>query len=173
MAKPISFPPNTRERMQDFMKRCKTASELKRVQCVLFGAIGTSSLNIAPLVDYTPAHVRYIWQKYREKGDKALLGENRGQVRGRALLSWEEERQFLSPFLEKGERGGILIISEIHRAYEKKYGKKAHKSIIYSMMHRHGWRKIAPRPSHPKGDPKVREEYKALIFPPDNIPSKD
>jgi len=31
------------------------------------------------------------------------------------------------------------------------------------MLERHGWRKIAPRPSHPKADPQAQEAFKKTL----------
>jgi hypothetical protein len=43
---------------------------------------------------------------------------------------------------------------------ERKLGRKAHPSTAYRLLHRHGWRKAAPRPGHPKRDPKAAEAFK-------------
>jgi hypothetical protein len=83
------------------------------------------------------------------------------------------EEEFLAPFFEKAKTGGILIVSEIHRAHKKRIGKDIPLSSTYNLLHRHNWRKIAPRPSHPKGDEEKREEYKALVFPPTGDKGKD
>ncbi|MCE5241943.1 MAG: winged helix-turn-helix domain-containing protein [Desulfobacteraceae bacterium] len=39
-------------------------------------------------------------------------------------------------------------------------GRKVAKTTIYRMLDRHGWRKIMPRPHHPKSDPKAQEGFK-------------
>jgi transposase len=113
-----------------------------------------------------------IWSEYRKKGEDFLLGERRGGRRN-ILLEQKEEEEFLAPFFEKAKTGGILIVSEIHRAHKKRIGKDIPLSSTYNLLHRHNWRKIAPRPSHPKGDEEKREEYKALVFPPTGDKGKD
>jgi len=60
----------------------------------------------------------------------------------------EDEKRFLSPFIEKASRSGVLVVSGIKLAYEKTLGHKVPKSTIYRMLERNGWRKIMPRPSH-------------------------
>jgi hypothetical protein len=40
------------------------------------------------------------------------------------------------------------------------------------MLHRQGWRKIAPRAHHPQGNPVAREKFKAS-FPPDRAKGPD
>ncbi|MDR0250284.1 MAG: winged helix-turn-helix domain-containing protein [Burkholderiales bacterium] len=33
-------------------------------------------------------------------------------------------------------------------------------SSVYNLLHRHGWRKLAPDKRHPKSDPQAQEEWK-------------
>jgi transposase len=167
-----NFAPGTKEKMQELLKITKTSSELKRVQCILLGSVGSSSENISLLVGFHPQYVRVIWSEYRKKGEDFLLGERRGGRRN-ILLEQKEEEEFLAPFFEKAKTGGILIVSEIHRAHKKRIGKDIPLSSTYNLLHRHNWRKIAPRSSHPKGDEEKREEYKALVFPPTGDKGKD
>lgn len=168
MSKPISFPPQTAERMEILLKQAKTASETKRIQCVLLGAKGISSLNIALVVGWIPEYIRSVWQNYRRKGNQSLLGERRGKSRGRAFCSLEEEAEFLAPYFEEAKKGGILIVSEIQKAYEKKIKRKVHHPRIYELLRRHGWRKIAPRPYHPKVDKAAQAEFRRIFPPEDN-----
>ncbi len=75
-------------------------------------------------------------------------------------MSINQEIQFLAEFTEKAKAGGIIVVSEIKGAYEKAIGHKVPKSTVYRMLDRHRWRKIAPRPRHPKADKKAQEAFK-------------
>jgi transposase len=75
-------------------------------------------------------------------------------------MTADEESSFLSSFLEKATRGEILMVREVKRAYEKAVEHTVPKSTIYRMLARHGWRKITPRPHHPKADVLLQEEFK-------------
>jgi transposase len=161
------FPPGTFERMKVLLGEAKKASELKRIQCVLLGSQKISSPQIAPLVGLNSVNIRRIWDRYRAEGESALLRERRGGSRGSAHLTLEEEAEFLKSFLEKSKQGGILIVSEIHEAYEAHVGEEIHLSLIYRLLHRHGWRKIAPRPHHPKRNVEKQEEWRGSFPPPD------
>ncbi len=80
--------------------------------------------------------------------------------RRRQNMSFDEEQALLAPFLQKAQEGGVLIVTPIKSAYEKKMGRTVAESTIYRMLARHNWRKLAPDTRHPKGDPVLQEEYK-------------
>jgi len=75
-------------------------------------------------------------------------------------MSVEEEKAFLAPFLEKAATGGILVVGEIKRALDEHLGRETALSSTYNLLHRHGWRKLAPDKRHPKADVKAQEEWK-------------
>jgi transposase len=159
MQKP-KFKKEIQECMKMLLKEAKTSSETRRIQCVLFGALGMSSPAAGLLTGFHPQYVRSVWSEYRKNGESALLGESRGRHRARAYITLEKENQFLSPFLKKAEKGGLLFISDVHSAYNELIGRKTPESTVYRMLHRHGWRKIMPRPYHPKGNPEKQEKFK-------------
>ena len=51
-------------------------------------------------------------------------------------------------------------ISKIPSAFEKRIGRKLAQSTVYDLLHRHGWRKITPRPRHPKSDLEAIASFK-------------
>ena len=51
-------------------------------------------------------------------------------------------------------------MSRVKAAYEQVLGRKVPKSTIYRMLARHGWRKVAPRPRHPKSEASAQAELK-------------
>ena len=78
-------------------------------------------------------------------------------------MSLDDEKDFLRPFMKLASNSGILEVSGIHKAYEAKTGKKVPFSTVYRLLARHGWRKIAPRPSHPKTDWEAQEAFKKTL----------
>ena len=72
----------------------------------------------------------------------------------------EEEAAFLRPFLAQAEAGGMLNAVEVKIAFEALVGRPVAKSTIYRMLERQDWRKIAPRPRHPKADPAAQAAFK-------------
>lgn len=87
------------------------------------------------------------------------LSERRGGRR-RELISIEEEKSFLDPWVAQAETGGVLVVPPIHLALEERVGHKVPKSTVYRLLARHGWRKVTPDTRHPKGDEAVRDEFK-------------
>src|SRR3989339_1128473 len=159
------FKEGTTERMQSLLTQSLTGTEIKKLQCILFRELKhMSAEDISELVGYSVAHIRRTWGNFRDEGESALIGEKRGG-RYNARLTTAEEKQFLEPFFEKARKAGILFVGEVQREYEKKYHTGVHHSVIYNLLHRNGWRKIVPRPSHPKSDEKKQKEF-LESFPP-------
>jgi transposase len=75
-------------------------------------------------------------------------------------MSVEQERALLAPFFEQAKAGGILVAAPLKAAYEQALGRKVPNSTVYRLLARHGWRKIAPRPRHPKADPERQAGWK-------------
>lgn len=75
-------------------------------------------------------------------------------------MTKNEEDEVLASCKKEGDAGGILEISSVKHAYETKLGHPVHETIVYRMLHAHGWRKIAPRPQHPKRDQEKADEFK-------------
>ncbi len=80
--------------------------------------------------------------------------------RRRSLMTEDEEREFLEPWVKEASRGGVLVISPIRAALAQRLGKPVAYSIVHRLLARHGWRKVAPDTRHPKSDPLVQEAWK-------------
>ena len=65
-------------------------------------------------------------------------------------MSIEEEAAILAPFQERAEKGELVEVREIAKAYQAAVDYPVSKGQIYFVLHRHGWRKIMPRSRHPK-----------------------
>ncbi len=48
----------------------------------------------------------------------------------------------------------------LKRDYEKLVGHPVAASTVYRLLAKAGWRKVVPRPSHPKKDPGAEEAFK-------------
>jgi len=149
-----------REKLRQMLFQTRTKADFQRVQCVwLRAALNLSSADTATAVGLKQSTVKIIQSRYFREGEKVLLGTGRGGKRY-SNLTEQEEDELLSSFFEKARAGGVLVVSEIKAAYEAKAGKQVPKSTVYRMLSRHGWRKIVPRPKHPKADLAEQEEFK-------------
>ncbi|WP_090580489.1 winged helix-turn-helix domain-containing protein [Nitrosomonas sp. Nm58] len=81
-------------------------------------------------------------------------------LRNRANRSLEEERVLLQEVFDNTGVGGVLVVPSFADRLRQKMGVPLSLSAIYRMLARHGWRKIAPDATHPKGDLLVREDWK-------------
>jgi len=71
-----------------------------------------------------------------------------------------EEREFLEPWLELAKSGNVLVVSPLRAALAERVGQPVKASLIYRMLARHGWRKVAPDTRHPKSSPAAQEAWK-------------
>lgn len=75
-------------------------------------------------------------------------------------MSITDEAEFLAPFLETARCGGVLVVSGIHRALEEHLGHDVALATAYNLLHRHGWRKLAPDKRHIDADVQAQEDWK-------------
>jgi transposase len=85
--------------------------------------------------------------------------------RRRALLSWEQENAFLADWQTQAEHGELVVLTPLRTALEKKLGRQVKASVVYRLVERHRWRKVAPDTRHPKADPSVQDEWKKKLYP--------
>ena len=145
------------------MRSSKTKDEYQRALSLwLKGEFKLSAPIISKMTGLSYGSVRNIYSRFNQKGDQILKSVKTGG-RLRSNLSLDDEKDFLRPFMELAGNSGILEFSGIHKAYEAKTGKKVPLSTVYRLLARHGWRKIAPRPSHPKTDLEAQEAFKKTL----------
>ena len=142
------------------LKQAKSKAQFQRVQCLwLRAALDLSAAQIGIAIGWKPGSVKQLHSRYLNEGQSALKGPGRGGRRN-SYLTPEEEERFLSQFIGRAAQSRMLVVSEIKAAFEKKIGRTVPKSTVYRMLARHGWRKITPRPHHPKSDEATQEAFK-------------
>ena len=80
--------------------------------------------------------------------------------RRQSLLTPEEEKAFLKPWLANAATGNLVVVSPLRAALAQRLGKPVKPSVVYRLLARHGWRKVAPDTRHPKSKPEVQAEWK-------------
>lgn len=115
--------------------------------------------DIAKHTGTTVTMIHQVISTYNRLGVTAVETPGKGGRRHQ-YLSLEEEQTFLAPFFDQAERGEIATAGEIKQAFEAKVEHEVDDSTIYRLLNRHGWRKLMPRPRHPKADPQTQEQFK-------------
>jgi transposase len=106
--------------------------------------------------------VHRVISTYNRLGAAAVETPGKGGRR-HEYLRLQEEQAFLAPFFAQAERGEIATVAQIQAAYEGKVGHAVDDSTIYRLLARHGWRKLMPRPRHPKADPQGQAHFKKTL----------
>jgi transposase len=103
--------------------------------------------------------VHNLISRYNRLGPEAVEGPGKGGRR-RAYLSWDEEALFLESFRQAALPGQIATAAEIKAALERRIGGKVHKTTVYRLLKRQGWRKVVPRPFHVDADKEEQAAFK-------------
>ena len=154
------FTESQRKAVEAALKTARTKEEYQRVQAVwLRVSLDMRAAETGKVLGIHRASVWRIHSRFFKEGAGMFASDPHGG-RYRENLSSAEEKMLLEPFAERAEKSGVLSVAGIKQAYEKELGRKVPKSTVYRMLERHGWRKLAPIPSHPDGDPSARESFK-------------
>ena len=150
----------TVERLAQRLKEATGHAQYQRIQCVLIRAtLGNSAAEIAQLLGWSTATVHVMHSRWAKEGEAIFDVRERGG-RHHQHLTQEQEAELLVPFVERARAGGMLSVAEIQQAYQERTGKAVARSTVYRLLERHGWRKIVPRPRHPKADVAAQPAFK-------------
>jgi transposase len=114
------------------------------------------------VADLLAVSTQAVWKwlsEYNTLGPGGLDRKGRGGRRW-GLMTLEEERVFLAHFLTRAEAGDLLTAKQLHPELCKALGQDVSMDYVYKLLHRHDWRKLAPRPHHAKQDPAVATAFK-------------
>lgn len=134
-----------------------TLEAFRRVQSILLPALlGATAtvLQTAPALGVGPATVSRLQAAFRAgltqpgPAPKAKWGGRRNH-----WMSVAAAKQFLAPWLAKAAHGMLVGASPIREALAKQLGQPSKASVVYRLLARHDWRKVAPDTSHPKRAP--------------------
>ena len=160
MRKSIPIPESRILELEVFRKKKWPGHEFQRFLCVWLRVNqAMSTFDIAKVIGWHVNTVRIIQRDFIKRGVAAFTELTRGG-RNRALLTPEEEKDLLASFEKSAEQGRLLVANDIKEALEKRLGRKVHKTTVYRILHRNGWRKVVPRPNHPKRDKEAVEAFK-------------
>jgi len=167
MRPPKAFPEGTAAHLELLLKNARRADERTRIQAVLMrAAFSLTPVQIATATGLSVNSVRILHSRFLREGDACLIGRPGRGGRRHALLSLEAQQDFLARYQDDAAKGLVLSAPQIKHDYERLLGQSVSLASIYRMMERIGWRKITPRPYHPKKKPGSEQDFKKVCANP-------
>lgn len=160
MARPRQIDMALVAQAQSLAIEAETLEDLRCAQAVLLPALLDATLeDTAAALGVGRATVARLQALLRRRVAKPTEARPSWGGRRRASMSIEEEREFLAPWTAQADEGGVLVVSPLRAALAQELGHPVAASVVYRMLARHGWRKVAPDTRHPKSDFLVQEEW--------------
>lgn len=161
MPRTAQFMDQVVEAAQQLVQNARTARELKTgLSVIIPKECGVSNEIAAKALNVGVATVVRMQRRIRDQVDGKKEGKSSWGGRRRQTMSVEEETEFLKPWVEKAETGGVLVVPPIRAALEERMNHPVAPSTVYRMLARHGWRKVEPDTCHPKRDPQAQNDFK-------------
>ena len=135
------------------------AAQRERIQMVLLRESGMTQPAIAEAMGVSLSTVNRAHMAYDGDGIKALKPRPIGG-RQRENMTLSEEKALLVCFAKAAGAGEMLNIHDLKAAYEQAIGHQTSNSTVYNLLARHGWRKLMPRPFHPRRDLAAQDDFK-------------
>ena len=139
------------------------AVQRQRIQMVLLRESGITQPAIAAAMGVSLSSVNREHMGYDDGGMKARKPKPNGG-RKHENMTLAEEKALLARFANAAGAGEMLNIHDLKAAYEKAIRLPTSDSTVYNLLHRHGWRKLMPRPFHPKRDLAAQNAFKKTAF---------
>ena len=143
------------------LSKAKTVKEIRQAQAVLLPLVyGFSMEKTAETIGVSLRWACQLRMSFIREGGMTKSGRNPRGGRRRENMAFAEERDFLAPFFKKASTGGILVVGEIKQALDARLGRNVALSSTYNLLHRHGWRKIAPDKRHVQANEEAQVDWK-------------
>jgi len=139
------------------------AAQRERIQMVLLRESGMTQPAIAEAMGVSLSTVNRAHMAYDGGGIKALKPKPIGG-RQRENMTLSVEKALLVCFAKAAGAGELLNIHDLKAAYEQAIGHQTSNSTVYNLLARHGWRKLMPRPFHPKRNLAAQDAFKKAVF---------
>ena len=139
------------EEIKETEQACKKNTDKRaeaRLKALELRAKGADAKQVSRATGFHASSVSRLVAKYRDHGMEAISSNHYGG--NHRNMSVEEEAAILAPFKERAEKGELVEVSEIAKAYQAAVDHPVSNGQIYFVLHRHGWRKIMPRSKHPR-----------------------
>lgn len=123
---------------------------------------GITAQAVGLLLGCSAHMVKRTVQLYNKRGAAFVEEANWGGRREkRCLLPFQQEAALLQSWEDRALQGEVLVAKQLRAAVEQKVGHAVSDDYLLDLLHRHGWRKKAPRPEHPKSE-EVKQKREAF-----------
>jgi len=166
MARPRKIDSNLVAQAQRVAARAGDIQQLRMAQAILLPALGQMTLKAAgKVLGVGRATVARLQARFRRWKGRDQPPPRRWGGRRRALMKWEDEQAFLAVWKPKAQRGELVVVTALRGALEEQLGRRLKPSVVYRLLERHHWRKVAPDTRHPKAEPIVQDDWKKKRCP--------
>lgn len=157
----IHLEPHLRaEELERHARQARTRSAFQRFQALyLIQARYLSAPAVAAALQVSATAVHQWVHLYNHAGVEGIMPKGRGGRR-RAYLTLEEEAALLEQLRARAGEGLLITARAVRSQAQMRLGHPVSEDYAYDVLHRHGWRKVAPRPAHPESDPEEQEAFK-------------
>lgn len=161
MAKPRTTDVRVVEHAKRLVLKADAIDDLRCAQAILLPALLGATLELtAAVLGVGRATVGRLQAKVRRRlTHPAQLDPQWGGRRNEAMTV-EEEREFLRPWAQSSANGEMLVVGPLRESLAQKLGHPVAHSVVYRLLARHGWRKVAPDTRHPKSSTAEQEQWK-------------
>ena len=135
-------------RIEEAEKGTKEKRVSQRLRILMMRYEGYKVREIAQITGMRINSISQMCRRYREQGLERFIENKYGG--NRRALKEEQEKAILERFEKAAEAGQEVTAAEIKAAFDEVRGKDTGRGYIYMLLERHGWRKVMPRPRHPK-----------------------
>jgi transposase len=149
----------TQDEAKRYMQAAKDKAAYRRWQTIWLFASGTNIKEIPAITQVSLVTTYKTIHRFNAGGPEAMNTKKRGG-RTWGKVSLEQETALLNELVDDSTKGLIVTAKTIKQKAEKDWQVSVSTCYIYDLMKRHDWRKIVPRPTHPKADKEAQEEFK-------------
>ena len=153
------------KKLREAMRQEKSKKVYRRMQAVALRGEGRKTAEISEITGFYHRSVGKFCKTYCKEGISGLAKDGRKGGNHRNM-SDDEAKIFLDKFADLATKGQIITIDDIAIAYDEAVGIK-HESLstVYYLLHKQGWRKVAPKQYHPgRASEEVIETSKKLTM---------
>ncbi|HMK22770.1 MAG TPA: winged helix-turn-helix domain-containing protein [Terriglobales bacterium] len=148
------------EELERHARQAPTRGAFQRFQALyLIQAQHLSAPVVAKALQVSTAAIHQWAHLYNHGGVEGIMLKGRGGRR-RAYLTLEEEAALLEDLRARAGEGLLITAKAVRERAQAHLGHPVSEDYAYDVLHRHGWRKIAPRSAHPESDPEEQEAFK-------------